>query len=146
MTASVEVAAYLAKGVTVAVLIPVLSTVLYYLGYWAQVTEPIWSRYSPRIGTFMHCPACSGTWFAGALGVAAWLAGLPFLIFPPLHSTLAAFNQPGLRWVTPLLAALWGTFWVPKLAVRYLADLSAIPEEPNNDTEQEVDHSAQEQP
>lgn len=123
------VATYLILGFTAAILIPVLGAVIYYLGFWAVLTERIWSSYGPRTKAFMKCPACMGTWTAGIIAVGAWLAGIPFLFFPPLFQQAPhALYVPGLRWITPIVAALWGTFWIPILAEKHLRSLLSIPE------------------
>jgi hypothetical protein len=119
---------YLWQGVVVALLLPLTGAVLYYLGYWAALTKPLWSRYPPRVRAFMACPACSGTWYCGILGGIAWLAGLPFLVFPGLHGAPTGLAVPGLRWAAPVLMALWGTYWVPFLAKRHIEALAAMPE------------------
>lgn len=128
-----RVAIYLLQGFALAFVIPVLSASIYYLGYWAKITEFIWSRYSKPVADFMHCPACQGTWTTGILATACWYVGMPFLIFPAYTGTPAELAIPGLRWCTPFVAALWGMYWVPRLANKHLEAMSSIPVVEAND-------------
>lgn len=98
-----------------ALLYPVLSAALYYLGCRAQITAWLWSRYPPRLDRFMLCAACSGTWFGFALA-----AGLGY----PLKIPFAGLT--GAAWYTPFIVGgvtLWTT---PLLAVVHIKALEVL--------------------
>mgnify|MGYP001577680378 CR=1 FL=1 len=89
-----------------ALLYPMVTVALWYLGSQAVITRPLWSRYPQSVDAFMSCSACSGVWLGGLVGgLGAWQRW-PFLGLPgrePLTVALVAVCS--LVW-TPLLAAL----------------------------------------
>jgi hypothetical protein len=70
------------------ILYPVLTTMLYYLGWHAVITEPIWSRYPKDswIEKWAKCPACSSVWYGAgvAAGFGYWQKW-SFFALPPHH-------------------------------------------------------------
>jgi hypothetical protein len=83
-------------------LYPLLTTMLYYLGARAMITQWLWSRYPARVDHFMMCAACSGVWYGAAVtaihgyGLNGWS--------PTIGGVIAVALASGV-W-TPLLAAL----------------------------------------
>lgn len=90
------------------VLYPAIGAALYYLFSRAVITQPLWSRYPDWLYVWAVCPACSGTWYGGALAVLGAIQDWPFF-------GLAGTN-PG----TWLVAALWGCLFVPVFAALHL--------------------------
>jgi hypothetical protein len=91
--------------VTIFVLYPLLTTMLYYLGARAMITQWLWSRYPPRLDHFMMCSACSGVWYgAGVAAVGSYSFGVGVGGLPKLAGIVVVALASGV-W-TPLLAAL----------------------------------------
>lgn len=100
---------------TTIVLYPMLTTVLYYLGYHALVTQWLWKRYPAWLNTWMACPACIGTWYGAAVALAFGFGfALPFLGLPARSG-----------W-TVVSVALASCFWTPPLAWLHLAALRKV--------------------
>jgi hypothetical protein len=79
-----------------------LTTTFYYLGSRALITQPLWSRYSSRVATFMDCPACAGFWYGLVLAIAfGWLKDIAPLGLDP-HAI-----------ETPVIVGLSSLFWTP---------------------------------
>ena len=68
------------------ILLPALSTVLFYIVGHAFITQWFWSRYPGWLEAWALCAACSAIWFGFGLGAVFghWL-GLSIFGFPPLH-------------------------------------------------------------
>lgn len=83
----------------VALLYPLLTAALYYLGTRAKVTSWLWSRYPAWLGGFMDCAACTGFWYglATEAAIGAWQ---PHVDFAPIVIGLCS-----IVW-TPVVAAL----------------------------------------
>ena len=111
-----EIALDIAKNLLTLVAYPVLAAALYYLGYHAKITEPIWSRYGTgAFDKFMRCPACSGTWYAFLVALVLGASeGLPF------------FFMDGDRVLAWALSGLWGMFWVPVASAAMLQAFGAV--------------------
>jgi hypothetical protein len=93
----------------------VLVTALYYLGFWAKITESIWSRYPAKLATFMGCAACSGFWYGALLTL--------------IVGRITGWGYLGLPWhhpLAPLLAGLVALVTTPPLAALHLHALDAI--------------------
>lgn len=102
------------------ILVPVLSTVTWYLLSAATLTSFIWSRYPPWLERFMICPACSGTWYG-----AGWSA-----VFYYVHGwKLFGLGAP---W-TIVYGSLWSMFFVPLLAWVFYRALSLFQENRHED-------------
>jgi hypothetical protein len=106
-----------------------LTSSMFYLGSRAVITKPLWSRYPPKLASFMDCAACSGAWYGLLVGIVAWV-----------------FRYPGVRgypgglldsaeWYSPVFVALCSIVWTPIVAGLMQAGFerlgSAI--EPEND-------------
>ncbi len=64
----------------VILLLPLVTTFLYYLGAAARVTLPLRALLPGAVNEFLVCPACSGFWYGLAVGIyvqARHLSGLP---------------------------------------------------------------------
>jgi len=97
------------------ILLPVVSTVLFYLAGHAVITQWLWSRYPAWLEAWAMCPACSGVWWGGGLGLlfGKWL-GLSIFGLPPTH------------WGTWLVTSAWCAFWMTLLAWVQLRALGAV--------------------
>ena len=93
-----------------------LTPALWYLSARAVLTEPLWGRveeHFPRLGAFLACSACAGTWWGflvGALGhevlemrflgvdshLSFLLVGLCAMTWTPV---IAAAHDWALRWL-----------------------------------------------
>jgi hypothetical protein len=106
-----------------------LTTGLYYLGAWAKITEPMWSRYPQRLVPFMECAACTGMWYGIAVGLAGWYLGLPFL---GLSSQQQA---PLYACVVGLCSMVWTppAAWLLLRALHELARASSTPSQEEYD-------------
>lgn len=82
-----------------------ITSAAFYLGSRATITTWLWSRYPPRLASFMDCAACSGFWYGLLLGNVAHL----------LH-----FGAVGLlrdsEWYSPFVVALCSMVWTPIIA------------------------------
>lgn len=94
-------------------LLPLITTFLYYLGSAANITLPVRALLPQKLTDFLACPACSGFWYGLALGIYVHVRQLTEL--PPELAILGIAAASGV-W-TPLLAAVF---------LRSLADTSAI--------------------
>jgi len=84
------------------VLYCVITTALYYLGYYAAITRCFWSRYPTWLKHLMGCPACIGFWWGIGCGALGWWLQLPFLGLPARHPvTVAAVGLGALVWTPP---------------------------------------------
>lgn len=70
------------------VIYTLIAAALYHLAARAMITHWLWSRYPPRVDSFLQCAACAGTWYGfgiGAFGhdVLGWrfIAGEPWWSF-----------------------------------------------------------------
>lgn len=97
------------------ILLPVVSTFLFYLGGHATITQWLWSRYPAWLEAWAMCPACCGTWHGVGLGAFfGWWLGLSLFGLPPHHL------------VTWLVTGAWCAFWTPLLAWCHLRALGAV--------------------
>lgn len=94
------------------ILYPVLGTVLYYLGCRATITRGLWELAPDPVYAFLICPACSGTWYCAVVALIGATQGVEFL----------GVSGP----VTVILAALWGSFWVPLLAYLHITAMEKL--------------------
>jgi hypothetical protein len=97
------------------ILLPVVSTFLFYLGGHAAITQWLWSRYPAWLEAWAMCPACAATWYGVALG---WVSGR--------WLDLSLFGLPPHHWGTLLVAGAWCAFWTPLLAWCHLRALGAV--------------------
>lgn len=93
-----------------------LTTGLYYLGAWAKITKPLWSRYPNGLTSFMECAACTGMWYGTLVGLCGWYADLPFL-------GLSTQQEAP---VYALLVGVCAMVWTPPLAWLHLRALHEI--------------------
>ena len=99
-----------------AVIYAVFCVALHYLGYWAEITRPLHSRYPALVAEWAGCAACSGFWYGLACGaVGAW-ARLPLL------------GLPGRSVAAVALAGAWGMVLTPPLAWALLRALEGLDE------------------
>lgn len=77
-----------------------MCSALFYLGSRAVITRWLWSRYPPKLASFMDCAACTGFWYGLilALTIGRW----------EHISYLGHYDG----W-TPLLIALSAIVWTP---------------------------------
>lgn len=89
------------------ILYPLVTAALFYLGSRALITRFLWSRYPLRLGAFMDCAACSGTWYGGLVAyIGGYHLGLPFLEMPGASpATVIAAAIASMTW-TPIVAAI----------------------------------------
>lgn len=83
-------------------LLPLITTALWYLGTRATITQWLWSRYSPKLARFMDCAACAGFWWgvvAFTLMIVAYKKPLNTLYYVPV------IGLSSMVW-TPLIAYL----------------------------------------
>jgi hypothetical protein len=59
--------------VTALVLYTLISAACFYLGSRARITHWLWSKYPPKLASFMDCSACTGFWY-GALAALVFRA------------------------------------------------------------------------
>ncbi len=80
---------------------------MFYLGSRAVITSWLWSRYPPKLASFMDCSACSGTWYGALIGyLGGYHLGLAFLGLPgDSLSTLAAVSLCSMT-STPIVAGI----------------------------------------
>jgi hypothetical protein len=69
--------------VTDILLLGILGAAVHFLGYRAEATRWLWSRYPKPIDKLMRCAACSGFWAGGALGALYQFRGQPALGLNP---------------------------------------------------------------
>lgn len=78
---------------------------MFYLGSRAVITSFMWSRYPPKLASFMDCSACSGTWYGALVGlVGGYYLGLDFM------------GLSGARPITVAAIALCSMTWTPIVA------------------------------
>lgn len=83
-------------------LLPLVTTALWYLGTRATITAPVWSRYPAPLARFMDCAACAGFWW----GVVAYTAmGCAYESVPYTLSYIPVIGFSSMIW-TPLVAYL----------------------------------------
>ena len=97
------------------ILLPAVSTFLFYLGGHALITHWLWSRYPAWLEAWAMCPACSATWYGAGLG---WVFGK--------WLDLSIFGLPPHHWGTWLVTAAWCAFWTPLLAWCHLRAIGAV--------------------
>ena len=98
-----------------AFLYPILACALYYLGFWAKITESIWSRYPVRVDAFMRCAACSGFWYG--------------VIVACSMGAVTRWNYLGLPWNHPaalIVSGVVAMMSTPLLAVVHLRALTLL--------------------
>ena len=79
-----------------------LCTALYYLLARAEITRPLWSRYTPGMQQLAGCPACLGFWIGVGLGIVfGWALQWSFL------------GLPGRHVATPFVVGLCSMVWTP---------------------------------
>lgn len=91
------------------VLYPLLTVALYYLGARAMITRFFWEwteRDLPKLGAFLGCAACAGTWFGAFVGAFGYgILGWRFLgVDGALLNTILP-AACAMVW-TPILAAV----------------------------------------
>lgn len=97
-----------------AILYVLITTALYYIGAWAEISKPLWSRYPKAIASFMACPVCVGFWYGALAGTGGWFLGLTFL---------------GLEgWPQIPAAALGGLVWTPFSSSALVRLMASFPE------------------
>lgn len=85
-----------------------LTVSIHYLLSRAEITRWLWSKYPPWLDRWALCPACSGTWIAGFIGILGALLKLSFL------------GLPGRNIFTVIAIALCGTVWTPILGYLHI--------------------------
>lgn len=97
------------------ILYPILGAAFYFLGYWAKITEAIWSRYNPFVDSFMRCASCMGTWVTFGLATlfGCW-KGWTF------------FGMPGDSPFTVIVAGLYGMVTIPLIARLHIGALNYL--------------------
>ncbi len=98
---------------TTLLLLACLTTSVYYLLAWAEISRPLWSRYPkwfPKwVNAMMSCAACSGFWYGLAAGVVAWRLGLT------LDDLLGVTLERARAWYIVPAVALGAVAWTPVL-------------------------------
>lgn len=90
---------------TLLVILPLLTSALFYLGSRAQITSWLWGRYPLGLARFMDCAACTGFWWGLILSLTlARHERLDLLAFAPFDP------------VTPLVTGLCSMVWTPIVA------------------------------
>lgn len=84
-------------------LLPLITTFLYYLGSGAGITLRIRSQLPDPVNAFLSCPACAGFWYGLALGVYLYARGLTTL---PPELAIVGIAAASSVW-TPMISALF---------------------------------------
>jgi len=110
-------------------LYPLLTTALVYLGGFALITKPLWSRYPRWLDTFMTCASCQGTWWGFLVGLLGWWRRWAFM------------GLPGRSVLTVVIVGLCSMVWTPillRLQVHGLQDTNPHLADLKTDSKNEI--------